>query len=53
MYSSSEIVQIFIDAGADVNFSEKDNKHKTPLWYAKKLNKPKVINLLKKAGAVK
>ncbi len=53
IYSSAEVVQIFIDGGADVNFSEKDSKHKTPLWYAKKLNKPKVIKLLKLAGAVK
>lgn len=53
-YSSPEVVQLLIDCGADVNPDLKKykgyNAH-SPLCLAYQLDKPEVVEILKKAGA--
>lgn len=54
IYSSSEVVQLFIEHGADVNqkLDTELGSKKTALTYAQELGKAEVAILLKEAGAM-
>lgn len=55
LYSSPEVVEILVNSGADVHFKLNEtslDSNKTPLTFARELDKFEVVDILLKAGAL-